>query len=89
MLDYAIIFFNSLKKKSPQAQFTAPKLIFLGIYILIVKGLETEIWIFLLKTMVVNENSLLFCVLLWEDQQRVPELESKPRPRFVPELLTI
>lgn len=82
MLDYAIIFLNSLKN-SPHAQFAAPKLIFLIIYILIVKGLETEVWIFLLKMLVVNENSLIFCVSLWEDQQRVPERE---RANPVPDL---
>lgn len=41
MLDYAIIFLNSLKHFT-HTEFTALELVFLVIYILVVKGLETQ-----------------------------------------------
>lgn len=76
----------------------ALKLIFCVADILVVKGLETNLFFFfnfifiiiilflVLKATVVYEVSLICCVLLWEGQQRVPELESKPYSQICSEI---
>lgn len=85
MLDYEIIFLNSLKHFT-HTEFTALKLVFLVIYILVVEGLETQKFgFFFSENPLLWMKILIFCVLLWEDQQRVPELESKSHSQICTE----
>lgn len=95
MLDYGIIFLNSLntnKQTSPKAdlpcslysdskRYRNKEICFLLFYFIFI------IILFLVfKATVVYEDFLIFCVLLWEGQQRVPELESKPYSQICSEI---
>lgn len=81
MLDYAIIFLNSLKHFT-HTEFTALELVFLVIYILVVKGLETQKsgFFFRWKPIVVDEDSNILCFALGRPAEGAWVREQTPFP---------